>query len=332
MYLSILRIVLNAFFSILFIAVLRTGIIGVFYAGLITVVSTSILGFIFTRQYFGLVFDQEVLKKLLRFGLPLVPVAVFYWILGVSDRFLLVRMTNLTEAGLYTVGVKISTLMTLVVGAFQLAWGPFAYSIANKPNAKAIYSKVLNYFLILSFFVAIGLSTFAREALIILTTKDYLAGAKVVGLLAIGALAYGVFYIVGIGVNLVKRTEHIAWITGVSALVNIALNIYLIPSYGLMAAGFSTAVCFILASVLIYLVSQRYYPINYEVGKILLICFFGTVLTLVGSYLSNSNFSTSLLVVKVLLVLIFPSILFLTKIIDIKIFLNLYNMFIKKDD
>ena len=85
-----------------------------------------------------------------RFGLPLVPTALFLWTTNFSDRFFLVKLADTAEVGLYSVGVRIASAMVLLLTAFRLAWPAFAYSIEGDDEAKRTYAFVLTYLTVLT--------------------------------------------------------------------------------------------------------------------------------------------------------------------------------------
>ena len=72
-----------------------------------------------------------------RFGIPLVPTALFLWVTNFSDRLFLVKLADTTEVGLYSVGVRIASAIVLLLTAFRLAWPAFAYSIEDDARGAA---------------------------------------------------------------------------------------------------------------------------------------------------------------------------------------------------
>ena len=80
-----------------------------------------------------------------RFGVPLVPTALFLWVTNFSDRLFLVQLADTTEVGLYSVGVRIASAIVLLLTAFRLAWPAFAYSIDDDAAARRTYAYVLTY-------------------------------------------------------------------------------------------------------------------------------------------------------------------------------------------
>jgi len=97
-------------------------------------VYVALLGF--RREQLGLQFDRGLLREMNRFGIPLVPTALFLWVTNFSDRFFLVKLSDVSEAGLYSVGVRVASAMVLLLTAFRMAWPAFAYSIRDEDDAK----------------------------------------------------------------------------------------------------------------------------------------------------------------------------------------------------
>ena len=90
-----------------------------------------------------------LLRKMNHFGLPLVPSALLLWVTNFSDRFFLVKLTDTSEVGLYSVGVRIASAMVLLLTAFRTAWPAFAYSIKSDDEAKQTYAWVLTYLVVI---------------------------------------------------------------------------------------------------------------------------------------------------------------------------------------
>ena len=107
------------------------------------VVYLALLGY--RREQLGLQLSWPLLRRMNHFGLPLVPSALFLWVTNFSDRFFLVKLTDTSEVGLYSVGVRIASAMVLLLTAFRMAWPAFAYSIKSDEEAKQTYAWVLTY-------------------------------------------------------------------------------------------------------------------------------------------------------------------------------------------
>ncbi len=299
---SIGSTIINSILIIYLIFFLQLGIEGILIGTLISNIIFFFIGLYLTYKEYILSISLSRLRDLLSFGLPLLPASIAIWLMTFSDRYFLVKYSTLNEVGLYSIAIKLSGVLLLVISAFQLSWGPFAFSIKKEIDAKNTYSKVLTYYLIITSFLAIGLSLFSKEILMIMTQAEYIAAYKVVGILSFAVIFVGLYNIISIGVNLTKKTHYISLTTGIAALINIILNFLLIPSLGIIGAAIATLIANCSSVSLLYLISQKYYYIQYENVKIIKIFLFSGVIILttglvnINSIALNYLFKLSLLI------------------------------------
>jgi O-antigen/teichoic acid export membrane protein len=262
--LNVANTILVGGLSILFVVVWHKGVAGVLYGRLLGDALTAGLGFILIRLQLTPRFDRALLGRMLRYGAPLIPVAVAYWVMQYADRWMLAHYRDLAAVGVYAVAVKMGAAMMLVVSAFQLAWGPFAFARARDPESSRLFSRVLTLYVGVAAAIALGLGLFAHEALVVLVPGAYLDAALPGGLLCFAAVAQGAYYIVGLGANLAFRTDIVAWTSLFAAIVNIALNRVLVIPLGLFGVAIATTVGFALSTALLYTWAQRVHPIPFR--------------------------------------------------------------------
>ncbi len=250
--------------TIYLVVIIRAGLFGIYIANLITFFVFSIIGLWLTRQSYSLVFSFKRLKELLHFGVPLVPLSLAHYIMTYSDRYFLKYFSDLHEVGLFGIGYRLASVMSLVVVGFQNAWGPFVYSTYRERDAKEVFSRTYDYLSIVVCVVILLLSLFAEEILLIFTTEQYREAYKVVPLIggSIVAYTFGAYFAVGIGIA--KKNIHMTWSGGVVAIINLGLNYALIPPLGIVGAGLATLISFVLLGTVLMTISQRYYPISYR--------------------------------------------------------------------
>ena len=111
----------------------------------------------YRREQLGLQFDRGLFREMNRFGLPLVPSALFLWVTNFSDRFFIVKLADTEEVGLYSVGVRIASVMALLVTAFRTAWPAVGYSIEADSEARRTFAYVLTYIVVITTWVATAL-------------------------------------------------------------------------------------------------------------------------------------------------------------------------------
>ena len=105
--------------TLLLVVALDAGPLGVIvgnFTGTLLVYA-ALIGY--RREQFGLQFDRGLLREMNRFGLPLVPSALFLWMTNFSDRFFIVKLADTEEVGLYSIGVRIASVMAMLVTAFR---------------------------------------------------------------------------------------------------------------------------------------------------------------------------------------------------------------------
>ena len=186
--------------------------------------------------------------------------------------------------GLYSVAARLTAVMAFACTALSRAWSPRAYDIyTNDPHYPEIFSKMLVYVVIFFSFLAIGFSTFARDALRILATPKFYNASWSVGPLALGAVAYASTQITASGIGLEKKTKYIMYFAWFTAAINLGLNLLLIPLYGHMGAAIATMISYFVLTIVYYIITQRLHPLPFEKVKLLKIA--ATAIALVfGSY------------------------------------------------
>ncbi len=261
---SLANIAITIAATVLLVVGLEKGAIGVI-VGNFTGTLLVYLGLLSVhREQLGLQFSRPLLREMNRFGVPLVPAALALIAINFSDRFFLVHLTDIAEVGLYEIGVRISSAMVLLLTAFRMAWPAFAYSIEDDDDAKRTYAFVLTYLVVVASWLALTLGLLAPWLVRLLTQPQFYEGGKVVPLLAFGGTAYAAYVVMAIGVGRAKRTQFNWVITGVAAVVNVGLNLILIPPYGMIGAAVATIAAYVIMFLGMTWYAQRVFPTPYQ--------------------------------------------------------------------
>ncbi|MEX2211313.1 MAG: oligosaccharide flippase family protein [Gaiellaceae bacterium] len=216
------------------------------------------------RGVLGFGFDRELYRSMVRYGLPLVPSVVALWATNFSDRFFLVKLADTEEVGLYSIGARIASAIVIALTAFRLGWPAFAYSIEDDQEAKRTYSFVMTYVVYVSCWLSLALGVLAPWLLQLIATEPFYAAENVVAPLAFAAAAFGAYTVAVISVGRVRATRLNWTVTGVAALLNVALNIVLIPPFGRMGAAFATVAAFSLMFMGMVWRAQTVFPVAYQ--------------------------------------------------------------------
>jgi O-antigen/teichoic acid export membrane protein len=261
---SVANVLVTVGATLILVVALEKGPMGVIvgnFTGTLTVYAVLVF---YRREQLGLEFDRKLLRSMNRFGLPLVPSALFLWVTNFSDRLFLVKLADTQEVGLYSVGVRIASALVLLLTAFRLAWPAFAYSIDDDTAARKTYAYVLTYLTFVTTWVATGLALLSPWIVQWIAAPAFESSSRVVGPLAFSTVAFGGYMVVAIGVGRSRRTQFNWVVTGVAALVNVGLNLLLIPPYGMMGAAIATIAAYTTMFLGMAWWSQQIYPVAYQ--------------------------------------------------------------------
>ncbi|HSK72879.1 MAG TPA: oligosaccharide flippase family protein [Pyrinomonadaceae bacterium] len=265
---ALLTIALN----VLFVVIIRTGYIGVFYAQLLTSIIAAIWTLILFKDSINpRFFNWHRWKEMFRFSFPLIPGSIAFWVINLSGVYFIQTFQNAAEVGLYQIGISIASAMALLTGAFQMAWGPFAFSIHKQPEAKEIYAQTLNLYMGATCAVAVLITLFARETLLVLATEAYVSAFWVAGILAFNHLVIGLGYLASIGTSLAKNNKAYGIASVISAGLLVLLNLIFVPRFGKEGAAAATLASQIIIPAAVFWHAQILYPIPYNFTKAFLI-------------------------------------------------------------
>lgn len=244
------------------------GVLGIVITDLVV---TAVLMTIMLKWFAPLirpVFSRDMLSKALAFGLPRVPHGFALQIMSVADRFILERFRNVAEVGVYSIGVSFGLIPKIALGAFEYAWAPFYYATSREPDARRVFTTVTTYGVAALGLMTAGLAAIAEDLLRVMTKGEFVAAAPIVGWTALGVFFYGIYLLTSIGLNITSNTKYYPVSTSIGAAVNVALNLALVPTHGMIGAAWANGAAYAIQAAIAYRLSQRVYPISYEGGRI----------------------------------------------------------------
>ncbi len=264
--LNIAGLALSIAYIMIAIFVLEFGIAGVLIGMILGEVTILPFRAWSTRDMFAWRFSSKLLLRLLAFGLPIVPASLAYWVFTASDRVLLGNLASLEEVGLYGVAASLVSLTTIAITALGQAWGPhavLAYEV-SRTEAGRLFGRMMTYVLAAFGLLAVGITNFSYELVDAVAGDKFRGAADAVAPLALGVVAYATTQITSGGITLTRRTGFLALYAGIAAVVNVGLNVLLIPPFGLIGAAWATAFTYLTLTLGYLITSQRLWPIEYE--------------------------------------------------------------------
>ena len=274
---------LGAMLSVLFVLAFNMGINGVFAGTLAGNAAAAVYGLIVAFPHLGRRISSRELRVMFAYGLPLIPSAFAMWALQFVDRVMLTKLASLSEVGQYAISNRLALVLLFVVSAFGIAYAPFmlAMHAEDEEVERRFRGRLLTYVTAALVVIAVILSLFARE-IIAVVAPGFDTAYQSVALVCAGMVALGVSQVAMSGIALKRRTMLFAVYATAAAVVNVVLNIILIPPWGQVGAGVATAVAYILLAILYYRGAQRVYHTQYEPAKIIAVCGLGAALMPIG--------------------------------------------------
>jgi O-antigen/teichoic acid export membrane protein len=214
-------------------------------------------------------FDPALLRRLFRFGLPTMPAEVSLYALNFADRLIIARSLGLAEAGLYSLGVKFAQAVNVLVRGFQLAWPPLAYSIRDDDEARGVYATVVTLFVAGCAFVVAGMWLFSRWIVRALAAPKFFDSYEVIGLIAAAVTLYALYLVLVVILGRTGRTEFNLPAAIAALVVNVALNLLLVPQLEIVGAALALVASYLVVLGLMYVFTQRLFPVPYEWGRLL---------------------------------------------------------------
>lgn len=249
--------------NILFLPVLGLGVEGFVLSVIMADALTTLFLFFVTRLWRAVrprTISGSIVRSMLAFCLPLVPTIIFWWITGVSDRYMVAAMVSEEVNGLYTAAYKIPTLLIYVVSIFDSAWKLSVASESDPEETRRFYSRVWRIYTAVAFIGGGALMLSCRLFANVLFADGYASAWIYIPLLTTATVFTALDTFLG-SVYFAGRKTAWSMITAfVGALLNVALNLILIPVWGAMGASFATFVSYFAVFVLRLVTTHRLIP------------------------------------------------------------------------
>jgi len=262
--------------TLIFLVWMGRGIQGIFEANAISAAVTLIicLPTIFSRL--KLKFDKAIIIACLAFGLPNLPNSLFVQVIELADRKILALLRSTAEVGIYSAGYKLGLFLSIVAMGFRYAWQPFFLQISDRSDAQEVYARVFTYYMAITFWLYLLLTAFVEPittwnfpVIGYIIAPDYWQGLKIFPVILLAQVFNGAYAVFMVGMYLKKKMYVLPFITGAAALVNVAINVALVPQHGMWASAWATVAAYATMTILLYVYVNRRYPISWEWKRIL---------------------------------------------------------------
>lgn len=267
--------------------------------------------------------DHQLLKKFLKYGIPMIGVWGVGWILNYCDRYIIAIYGNTYDVGIYDISYKISeNTINIIISSFTLAIFPILIKAWNNGGKEAIKSKLtecLKYYFMLTLPAIIGIALIVDKIYLGLIDSQYMSGKYIIIIISISCFFNGINNILNKIWQLNEKTKNIFYIMTISVIINILLNFLLIPRYGMIAASITTLVSYFFTTFVTYFFVRKEIHIQLDYISLFKILFACMVMSIFLIIFNNVVHNLFLLCLEVILaVIIYFSVNIVLKNIDIR--------------
>lgn len=286
---TIARLVGALALSLVFVVLLDRGVEGALLGNAVPSVGVLLLLLPEYRRIVGAAPSQTLLRQMLAFGLPFFPVLLSGWLIDASDRYLLELFRSREEVGFYSLAYRIVQVMQLAVAAFSMGWAPLRYRIYAREDAREIYRRLTTYYVLAAGLLSVAIAVFAGAIIAVVSPPSYAPAASVVPLLVLAYAMQGLYYLMVTGMGVTKQTMPMVWISGAAVVLNIGINLLLVPAWGMKGAALTTVLAYVVLVGGTWLYSQRVYPIPYDWSRIARVAIIGAAIVGVSTLASPAG-------------------------------------------
>ena len=305
--LKLLFIFLNIALNLFYYVVLKGNDVG--YAFLFNLICTSVvmLCMIPELRGFTYVLDRELLKRMLRYSLPLVILGVAGILNQVADKIIFPfvypdEAEATIQLGIYGAASKIAMIMAMFTQAFRFAYEPFVFGKSKEKDSREMYAQAMKFFIIFTLLAFLAVM-FYLDILRHIIGRDYWDGLRVVPIVMAAEIFMGIYFNLSFWYKLIDETRWGAYFSLTGCTILILMNVFLIPKYGYIACAWAGFTGYGVAMLLSYFVGQKKYPIQYDLKAIGMYVLLAAVLYLAAEYVPIDNIYLRMVYRTVLLIL-----------------------------
>jgi len=260
-----LSFLLSTSFTIVMVVYFKKGALGRVSGNFFGILFILLPSYYLYAKNFTCKFSLSAIKYALIFGFPIVIHLLMGSIHSYIDRVMLENYLPLSELGIYSLGVSIASVLQMFVTAFNQAFQPNYYELMEKKD-RSIDKHITQIFTIwislITFATCVGI-IIGRPFLEVFAGSQFGNTSDVFPYLLYATYIGSFYYFFSSPIFYFKKTGLLPFITGSSAIINICLNLLLIPNHGIIGASIATIVSHLWISVVSFIVGNRLYKMRW---------------------------------------------------------------------
>ena len=258
---GIISILIKLISSILFVVVLKTGLMGVLYGYICGNVASIVMYVWVSKRYFRFQFSTKYAGKMLIYAFPLLLGSVLVELWKPWLRHMITLYFPIAVVGFYAFAIRLTSVNMIVHGAFKTAWKPLLFEKKDDFIKGTSMKRISGLVAMASILMGCMIACFGKEATLIVGSEDYLPSVQLIGLLAIAGFLQMMSELRGFGPYIADKTfiVTIANVVAVAAASGFLLAVK--DSAGLFGIGYAC----IVYDLICYLILVIYTRLKYRI-------------------------------------------------------------------
>lgn len=209
---------------------------------------------------------KRVIKNILSFSLPMIPVLLTAWVLNMSNRIFIEQYFSLSEVGIFSLAFRISSIATIALGGLFTAFNPVFYSLSNdNVNVEESKNKLFSLCKIISFtvlFACFSISLISKEVIFLFFDVSYHQAIILIPLIIVSILFVNISGLFNLMIYQEKKPKTIMYISILGAFVSVLLNFLLVPRYNMIGAANASIITALFIMLTKYVYARKAYYID----------------------------------------------------------------------
>jgi len=257
--------------AVLCIVVLRTGIMGIFLGELLAQVFCTLFYAYANKEFIAFTYEKEYIKRALLFSLPTLPAILAGWLDTSAGQIMIGKNISLTDLGVYSIAISITSVFTFLSTAFQNVWYPYLYENYKLDSFRFQIRKIFTVFMIALIAISVILSLFSKEIILLLSNDGYIAATKYVTILCVPMVLYLIFPFGGSGISIARDTKHIGFAYIFGSVANLSILFFAIGKFGVITVPICLALSRLTSYFYLYIMSSKH--IRFQLPNYLIFAF-----------------------------------------------------------
>jgi len=266
---SILNALIKLSIAILLISLLHFGPKGILLGMIISSGCLSIYGILtfYTKYKIKLSnFSKKLFKKFISYGFPLIGLSLASYVLSSVDRYMIKYFLDTNEVGIYSANYGLASgmiqpfLVILLLSAYPIIMETFENK--GKVETSHLLNKVLSIYFIILIPVIFGMTILSKNISNIFLGQSFQSGYIILPLIALSTTLFGLTQYLYKPFEIMEKTKTLSILVFCAAIINIILNLFFIPKFGILGAAYATLIsygCYLTGT---YLMSRKIFPLQ----------------------------------------------------------------------